>query len=218
MRPLSIDPGTGTVELARSLLGTVLHRRLDDGTLLAGRIVETEAYLGLRDDAAHSFHGKRTPRVRSFYLPAGAAYVYRIYGLHFCLNVVAGDEQRPEAVLLRALEPLSGLERMRLLRQGPRQGAVVPDRRLCDGPGKLCQALAIGPGLDGHRLERPPLWIEPAPMPVPAREVVVTARVGLSPRLRAHAWPLRFHLRGDPHVSKARGLPQAGWGEAGPPD
>lgn len=108
MPPLPIDPRTPTEEVARALLGAVLHRRLDDGTLLAGRIVETEAYLGLRDDACHSFHGRRTARVRSLYLPAGAAYVYLIYGIHLCLNVVTGDEQRPEAVLVRALAPLAG--------------------------------------------------------------------------------------------------------------
>lgn len=114
---------------------------------------------------------------------------------------------------------------MRLLRGQPAAGgpagrgdgagrhAARPtaDHRLCDGPGKLCQAMAIGAGLDGHRLERPPLWIEAASA-VSEEEVAVSARVGLSPRLSSHAWPLRFHLRGDPHVSKARGLPEADGG------
>lgn len=205
---LPFDTDTPTEQVALDLLGAVLHRRTADGALLSGRIVETEAYLGLRDDACHSFHGKRTARVRSLYLPAGAAYVYRIYGIHLCLNVVTGDERRPEAVLIRALRPLAGQETMRRHR-----GAGIADARLCDGPGKLCQALGVEPGFDGHRLEQPPLWIEPAAEPVTTDQVVVTARVGLSARLVSYAWPLRFHLLGESHVSKARGLPEATWGQ-----
>ena len=112
---LTIDPAMPTADVARSLLGARVCRRLDDGTLLAGRIVETEAYLGLEDPACHSFHGRRTPRVASLYRPAGHAYVYRIYGLHLCLNVVTRAAEQPEAVLLRALAPLEGAARMRAL-------------------------------------------------------------------------------------------------------
>lgn len=202
---LPFDTDTPTEQVALDLLGAVLHRRTADGALLAGRIVETEAYLGLRDDACHSFHGKRTNRVRSLYLPAGAAYVYRIYGIHLCLNVVTGDERRPEAVLIRALEPLHGLDLMRL-----RRGGVV-DHQLCSGPGKLSQALDLRPELDGHRLDASPLWIEPAAPQPEATAVACSARIGLSPRLNAYAWPLRFYLRGNGHVSKARGLPPARW-------
>lgn len=202
---LPFDTATPTEQVATSLLGAVLHRRTSDGALLSGRIVETEAYLGLRDDACHSFHGKRTDRVRSLYLPAGAAYVYRIYGIHLCLNVVTGDERRPEAVLIRALEPLQGLDLMRL-----RRGAVA-DRQLCSGPGKLSQALDLRPELDGHRLEESPLWIEPGALQPEAEAVASSARIGLSPRLNAYAWPLRFYLHGNEHLSKARGLPSAGW-------
>ena len=191
-----LDPDTPTTDVARWLLGAVLHRRLADGTHLSGRIVETEAYLGLDDAACHSFHGRRTPRVASMYLRAGHAYVYRIYGLHLCLNVVTGDEARPEAVLVRALAPLSGAARMRELR-----GRADDAARLCAGPARLTQALAIGVDLDGHRLDAPPLWLVPG-APVDDVDVEVGPRVGLSARVASRDWPLRFCVRGDPSVSR----------------
>jgi len=194
----AFDADAPTDEVARGLLGATLHRRLPDATLLSGRIVETEAYLGLRDDACHSFHGRRTARVAAMYLPAGHAYVYRIYGLHWCVNVVTGDGERPEAVLLRALMPLAGLERMRALR-----GGVPDDHRLCAGPARLTQALDIGAELDGHPLDRPPLWLE-AGAPVPDADVAVGPRVGLSLRRASRDWPLRFWLREDRYVSRGR--------------
>jgi DNA-3-methyladenine glycosylase len=195
---LPIDPATPTRDVARALLGATLCRRLPDGTRLAGRIVETEAYLGLDDPACHSFHGRRTPRVASLYLATGHAYVYRIYGLHLCLNVVTGGPERPEAVLLRALAPLAGAERMRALRGG----APRAERDLCSGPGKLTQALDIGGAFDGHPLGAPPLWLE-AGDPVPDDAVAVGPRIGLSERIGSRSWPLRFWVAGDPHVSRA---------------
>lgn len=191
-----IDPDTPTTDVARALLGAVLHRRLDDGTLMSGRIVETEAYLGLADAACHSFHGRRTPRVASMYLRAGHAYVYRIYGLHACLNVVTGDEARPEAVLVRALAPLAGAARMRALR-----GRPDDDARLCAGPARLTQALAIGVDLDGHPLHAPPLWLAPGTAVADA-DVAVGPRVGLSDLVASRDWPLRFFVRGDASVSR----------------
>ena len=191
-----IDPDTPTTDVARALLGAVLHHRPADGMLLSGRIVETEAYLGLDDAACHSFHGRRTPRVASMYLRAGHAYVYRIYGLHLCLNVVTGDEARPEAVLVRALAPLAGAARMRELR-----GRADDAARLCAGPARLAQALAIGLDLDGHPLDAPPLWLEPG-APVDDVDVVVGPRVGLSGRVASRDWPLRFFVRGVPSVSR----------------
>jgi DNA-3-methyladenine glycosylase len=201
-------PATPTIEVARALLGATLWRELPGGERLAGRVVETEAYLGLTDPAAHSFHGRRTPRVASMYLPAGHAYVYRIYGLHHCLNVVTGEAARPEAVLIRALAPLAGLAGMRRHRgiaEPPTgdDGARHRDRDLCSGPAKLAQALAVGPGLDGHPLDRSPLWIEAGP-PVADDAVGVGPRVGLSARVASRDWPLRFWLRGDPNVSARR--------------
>src|SRR5205085_8560779 len=104
-----------TVSIARALLGCVLWRRLA-GELLAGRIVETEAYLGANDMASHVRRGLRSPRVESMYLPGGHAYAYFTYGMHYCMNVVTQEADLAEAVLLRALEPLQGLESMRTRR------------------------------------------------------------------------------------------------------
>jgi DNA-3-methyladenine glycosylase len=198
------DPAAPTTTVARELLGATLWRELPDGRRLAGRVVETEAYLGLADAAAHSFHGRRTARVTSMYLPAGHAYVYRIYGLHLCLNLVTGDETRPEAVLIRALAPVAGTDLMRRHRFGDTAPAEVTsahgDRALCSGPAKLAQALAIGADLDGHRLDRPPLWLEAGPR-IEDERVAVGPRVGLSARVASRDWPLRFAVAGDPNVS-----------------
>ena len=183
--------------LAPALLGAVLHRRLPDGTRLAGRIVETEAYLGPKDRCSHAFGGRRTPRNESMYARPGTAYVYFTYGMHFCMNVVCGAVDEPVAVLLRALEPLTGLEAMRARRAG--RGRTVPDTGLCSGPGKLCQALAVDRSLDGVDLvESPDLWLEPGDPPA---RVVRAARVGVG---EGHRWAvarLRWYDRDSRHVS-----------------
>ncbi len=204
----AFDPEASTVEVAQALLGAALHVVADDGRHASGRIVETEAYLGLRDPAAHSFHGRRTPRVASMYRPAGHAYVYRIYGIHLCLNVVTRDEVTPEAVLIRAVRPLSGLEALR-----ERRGADADDASLARGPGNLTKAFGIEAHHDGHPLNREPLWLEPG-APVAPEEIAVSPRIGMSRTQPARAWPLRFFVVGEGAVSRGRGLPEAGGGPA----
>jgi len=125
-----------TVSVARELLGQVLVRVLPDGLSLFGQIVETEAYLGLEDPACHSFGGRLSPRTQTLYLRGGYSYVYFIYGMYHCFNVVTGDENTPEAVLIRAVQPLEGLEAMWRVRSKAQK-----DRDLCSGPGKLCQTV-----------------------------------------------------------------------------
>lgn len=189
----------GAAAVARDLLGRRLVRVLDDGTPLAGTIVETEAYLGVRDRASHAFGGRRTPRNESMYARAGTAYVYFTYGVHHCFNVVCGGPGEPAAVLIRALAPDAGLEQMRRHRGG--SGRPWRDRDLCSGPGKLCQALAIDRGLDGEDLSRDPrLWIEPG-RAVPPRQVVRAARVGIGSSGDWASKPLRWCVRGSEHVS-----------------
>jgi len=134
------------VTLAKALLGKELVRRLDDGQELSGRIVETEAYLGVRDKAAHSYRGRRTKRNASMYLDGGHAYVYFIYGMHWCFNIVSDRVDVPTAVLVRALEPLAGIAEMKR-RRGKEQ-----DVELCSGPAKLTEALAIDRSMDGADL------------------------------------------------------------------
>jgi DNA-3-methyladenine glycosylase len=193
------------VTLAQRLIGQRLVRILEDGTRLAGIIVETEAYLGVKDKAAHTYGGRRTARNEAMYGVGGTAYVYFTYGMHFCMNVVAGEEGDPIAVLLRALEPVEGVERMRGLRAAKRGEGQPPrmlkDRELASGPGRLCRAMAIARDLNGEDLTTSPrLWLEPGRTLSP-RELVRTTRIGIS---SAREWadrPLRWYVRGNVHVS-----------------
>jgi DNA-3-methyladenine glycosylase len=185
--------------VARDLLGRYLVRELD-GERLALRLVETEAYLGAPDRASHAWAGRRTPRNESLYLAGGHAYVYFIYGMHYCLNAVTGEAGVGSAVLLRAGEPVAGEERMRENRgwtATPRPGD------LAGGPGKICQALAIGRELDGVLLDRPPLYLARGEM-VAQEEIVSSPRIGVDYAGEAAGWPLRFSVRGNPHVSRPR--------------
>lgn len=183
--------------VARALLGQVLVRVLDDGTRLAGRIIETEAYLGVEDKAAHSYGGRHTPRNAAMWGPAGRAYVYFVYGMHYCMNVVAEGPGRPGAVLLRALEPLEGVERMRAHRAGRIPAERLRRGDLCSGPAKLAQALAIDRDLDHADLvSGRSLFIERG-APVPREEIVADPRVGVG---YAEEWiekPLRFRKTGE---------------------
>ena len=185
--------------VARDLLGRYLVRELD-GERLALRLVETEAYLGSPDRASHAWAGRRTARNESLYLAGGHAYVYFIYGMHYCLNAVTGEAGVGSAVLLRAGEPVVGEERMR---ENRRLTAKTRPGDLAGGPGKICQALAIGRELDGVLLDRPPLYIARGE-PVAAGEVVASPRIGVDYAGEAAGWPLRFSVRGNPHVSRPR--------------
>jgi DNA-3-methyladenine glycosylase len=178
-----------TAAVARDLLGGILETTCD-GVRTRGRIVEVEAYLGPHDPSCHAAVGL-TPRNRHLHGPPGTAYVYRIYGMHWCINAVTREAGHGSAVLLRAVAPLDGVETMRA-RRG--RGA---DRGLANGPGKLCQALGITGALDGAPLQRGTVRLLPG-APVPDALIVVTPRIGIT---RAAEWPLRYLLEGDPHVS-----------------
>ncbi len=192
---------TDATSLGRALLGQLLVRRVD-GTRLAGRIVETEAYLGEADAAAHTYRGRRTKRNASMFLDAGHAYVYFTYGMHHCLNVVADAADVPTACLIRAVEPTEGAEAMRVRRAGKIPAERLRPVNLASGPAKLCQALSIDRTLDGEDLTRSGrLHLQPGP-PVDPAAIVTTARVGVA---YAGSWaetPLRFYESGNPHVSK----------------
>ncbi|HEX2142409.1 MAG TPA: DNA-3-methyladenine glycosylase [Candidatus Limnocylindria bacterium] len=178
-------------DVARDLLGCTLVHDSADGRV-AGRIVEVEAYQGPEDRAAHSWRGP-TPRNAVMFGPPGHLYVYLIYGLHQCANVVCGPGTKPEAVLLRAAEVTEGLGLARR-RRGP-----VPDRRLAAGPGNLGAAFGFDRGLNGADLLDGPVRILPG---TPALNVTVTPRIGVA---YAGAWadrPLRFLVTDDPHRSR----------------
>ena len=190
-RPLPAGFYDRATELvARDLLGTVLEHRTPQGTV-RGRIVETEAYLGPHDPACHAAAGL-TPRTRTLHGPPGHAYVYFIYGMHWCFNAVTREEGHGSAVLIRALEPISGLPLMR------RRRGVPDDVSLTSGPARLCMAFGIDRGQDGASLSRGALRILRGD-PVPDEDVLVTPRVGIT---KAAEWPLRFLVRGNRFVSK----------------
>jgi DNA-3-methyladenine glycosylase len=170
-------------EVAPELVGCTL---LVDG--VGGRIVEVEAYAP-DDPASHGFGGP-TPRNRAMFGPAGHAYVYRSYGVHWCLNLVCAGEGVAEAVLVRALEPTTGIDRMRARR------GLEAERLLCAGPGRLCEALAVGGEHDGLPLDRAPFEFRTAEHPV---EVDTGLRVGIT---RAAELPWRYVLAGSPFLSR----------------
>jgi DNA-3-methyladenine glycosylase len=188
-----------TETVARELLGcTLVH--IVNGTRLSGMIVETEAYLGIKDRACHSFGGRRTNRTESLYLRGGAAYVYFVYGMHYCFNVVTRDTRHPEAVLIRALEPLEGIDEMRARRKG-----VTSDRQLTNGPAKLCQALGIDASCDRKLLTSEPLFLEHGSKGngrANRFEIEASPRIGIDYAKEAAPWPLRFSMRGNAFVSR----------------
>ena len=175
--------------VARRLLGCQLVRQLD-GQVLSGIIVETEAYKQT-DAASHSYRG-RTPRTDVMFGPAGHLYVYFTYGMHYCCNVVVGREGYGAAVLIRALEPMAGQDKMQQLRAG-RAG-----HELTNGPAKVCQALAIDKTWNGHDLTAAPLTLKLQPA-LRTDEVVQTTRVGIT---KAVDEPWRFYVKDNPYVSR----------------
>jgi DNA-3-methyladenine glycosylase len=185
--------------VARELLGRYLNRRTS-GESMVVRLVETEAYLGAEDRASHAWGGRRTRRTASLFRDGGFAYVYLVYGMWNCLNVVCGSRDDGGAVLLRAAEPVSGLDRMACNRG--LEGSLAPGA-LAGGPGKLCQALEVDRSLDGVPLWRGRLCLAEGD-PAPADAVVAGPRIGVDYAGEAAAWPLRFALRGNAHVSRPR--------------
>jgi DNA-3-methyladenine glycosylase len=180
-----------TERVARDLLGAVLECDTPEG-ITAGRIVETEAYLGEHDLACHAAAG-RTSRTAPLYGPPGIAYVYLIYGMYWCFNAVTRAEHEPSAVLVRAIEPISGIELMR--RRRPK---VRRDVDLTNGPGKLCLALGIDARHNWSRLDQPPLIVRHGE-PLSDRDVTVTPRIGIT---QSADWPLRWFVTESPYVSK----------------
>jgi DNA-3-methyladenine glycosylase len=186
-----------TLVVARRLLGKILVHATPDGTT-AGRIVETEAYRGPADRAAHSRGGHRSARNEVMYGPPGHAYVYFVYGMHHCVNVVTQPVDVPEAVLIRALEPVEGIALMRLRRRL----SDGPESRLCRGPGALCQALGIDRSCNGADLCGHVLTLRDAPE-IPSRLVARAPRIGVAYAGTDAARPWRFLVRGSPAVSKS---------------
>lgn len=192
-----------TVEIARALVGKYLIRQ-DGGALLAGRICEAEAYVGRADRACHAYQYRRTPRTAPLFAAPGTAYVYLVYGLHCCLNLVTEPEGEPAAVLLRGLLPRYGLEAMAQNRYRCSASAMTPYQRknLLNGPGKLCAALAVDRSLNGLPYGSPDLFVcerlSDIGLPEPLEDrtsltVHVGTRIGVDYAGEAAGYPWRFY-------------------------
>ena len=179
--------------VAREMLGTVLECETSAG-IASGIIVETEAYLGEHDLACHAAAG-RTARTEPLYGPPGTSYVYFIYGMYWCFNAVTRAEGLPSAVLVRAVEPLAGIDLMR-----KRRSRVRNEVDLTSGPGKLCTALGIDGSMSAKSLQRKPLVIREG-QSVPDDKVEVTTRIGIT---KSADWPLRWIVKGNRYVSKGK--------------
>ena len=183
------------VAVARDLLGKLLVVPTRNGRRVSGKIVEVEAYRGPQDRAAHSYGGRRTNRTETMYGLGGTAYVFFVYGMYNQFNVVTNELDNPHAVLVRAIEPVEGIEVMRKRRPGK------TDHNLTNGPGKLCIALGIDRKLDAADLLGDKVWLEEHEQ-IPRSRILVGPRIGID---YAEEWidkPWRFWIRDNPFVSR----------------
>lgn len=175
-----------TLEVASALLGKVLVHRTAEGITRA-RITEVEAYCGIQDKASHAYGGKRTGRTEILYGEGGYAYVYLIYGMHCCMNMVTRTEKFPECVFLRALEPLEGIELMKKRRK------IDDIKRLCDGPGKLCKAMGIDKSCYGADLTSDVLYVEDDNKFI-SETIIASKRINIDYAEEAKEYLWRFSL------------------------
>lgn len=186
---------SNVVAVARELLGKLLVVPADNGKRVSGRIVEVEAYRGPQDRAAHSYSGRRTKRTETMYGIGGTAYVFFVYGMYYQFNVVTNVADAPHAVLIRAVEPVEGIELVRKRRHGQ------SDHNLTNGPGKLCIAMGIDRKLDAADLLGERVWLEDAEH-IPRSQIASGPRIGID---YAEEWvhkPWRFWIRNNPYVSR----------------
>lgn len=182
-----------SLTVAEELLGKYLVHHTPSG-ITSGKIVETEAYRGPLDAAAHSFSGKPTERTKVMFGPGGYAYIYLIYGMHYCINIVAGVKGFPEVVLLRALEPIEGIELMKQRRQTEKVS------NLCNGPGKLCTAMGITKEQYGADLCGDQVYLLSGETVLPG-DIITTPRINIGYAGEAIAYPWRYIIKDCPFVS-----------------
>ncbi len=190
-----------TLVIAEELLGKILVHKTN-GKVMKGIIVETEGYLGVNDKAAHSYGGKRTKRVETMYGFPGTSYVYMIYGMYYCFNVVTREEGVPEAVLIRSIEPIEGIDEMARNRFGKKVEELSKYQRknLTNGPGKLCMAFNIDKSLDKEDLCGDYFYIEEG---INRNfNIVKGKRIGIDYAEEAKDYLYRFYIKENPYVSK----------------
>ncbi|MCP9751649.1 DNA-3-methyladenine glycosylase [Ferruginibacter sp. HRS2-29] len=194
--PLKFYQRKDVVRIARELLGKVVVTNIE-GIITSGRIVETEAYMAISDKASHSYKGKRTARNEHMYSPAGTAYVYICYGMHQMLNVVTNEKGIPDAVLIRALEPVQGVEDMLI-----RTGKSKPDNTLTKGPGNVGKALGINKQHSGLLFLDDVISIyEDKNSNVAEAEIGISKRIGIDSAGEDALLPYRFYIKGNKFVS-----------------
>lgn len=193
--PAEFYERANVVEIARDLLGKILITKFD-GIITSGRIVETEAYIGLSDRASHSYNGKRTARNEHMYAAAGISYVYICYGMHHLFNVVTNKKDIPDAVLIRAVEPLQGIDTML-----KRTGKVKLDSTLTKGPGNVGKALGISKEHSGLNLAGNKIYISDDNTRYTSNEIGASPRIGVESAGEAALYPYRFYVKGNKFVS-----------------
>lgn len=188
-----------TVEVAKNLLGKKIIRNIS-GNFFCAKIVETEAYLGLEDRACHSYGGNITKRNEILYKEGGTIYVYMIYGMYNLLNIVTKNENDPEAVLIRAVEPIENIDAMAVNRFGKiyKDLSSYQKKNLTNGPGKLTMAMGIDRDLNGKILSQDYLYIEEGE---DVRNIIETKRIGIDYAGEDANLPLRFYIKDNPYVS-----------------
>jgi DNA-3-methyladenine glycosylase len=198
--PDSFYQRADVTKIARELLGKVLVTRID-GRFTSGMIVETEAYAGAADKASHAFGNRRTNRTEIMYAHGGVAYVYLCYGIHHLFNVVTNVENTPHAILIRAVEPLDGVE---IMLERRRKEQLLPN--VTAGPGAMSEALGIRTTHTGLNLQGPAIYIEDRGIRISKKDIVAGTRVGVAYAREDAMLPYRFSIKGNKYVSKGKGL------------
>jgi DNA-3-methyladenine glycosylase len=186
------------VAIAQDLLGKILCTRIDN-KWCAGIIVETEAYAGITDKASHAYGNKRTARTETMFMEGGTAYVYLCYGIHHLFNVVTNVKGIPHAALIRAIEPIEGIEHM--LERKEKSG---PSYSIGNGPGSLSKSMGIHCGLSGTSLQGDAIWIEDRSIQVASNQIIASPRVGVAYAKEDALLPYRFRIKDHPWTSPAK--------------
>lgn len=183
-----------TLEVAKQMLGKFLVKE-EEQEILAGKIIETEAYIGPEDKASHTFSGTKTERNKAVFLTGGHIYIYLVYGMYWMLNITTTKKGQPECVLIRALEPVEGIEKMQ-------QNRDTPIENLTNGPGKLCQAFALDKSYYGKKLvKNSGIWLEDRGLDI-EKKIVCNSRIGIDYAKEWAEKPWRFYIKDNPFVSK----------------
>jgi DNA-3-methyladenine glycosylase len=193
--PVEFYKRKDVVLIAKELIGKIIVTNFN-AIITSGRIVETEAYIGLTDKASHSFGGKRTARNEHMYAAAGTAYVYICYGMHHLFNVVTNKKDMPDAVLIRAVEPLEGIDTML-----KRTGKIKLDKTLTKGPGNATKALGISKNNSGLNLLHQKIFIASDDLVIEKKLIGTSRRIGVESSGEAALLPYRFYIKGNPFVS-----------------